>query len=51
MPASWRLPLGESGFLEYVLSAVPVKEPQHPVNKQALRLVGNACADCSKDKI
>lgn len=46
-PASWRLPLGESGLLEHVLSVVPVtEEPQHALNKQALRLVGNACADC-----
>jgi hypothetical protein len=48
---SWRLPLGESGLLEFVLSAVPIKkEVQHPLNKQALRLVGNACADCGKNK-
>jgi hypothetical protein len=50
--ASWRLPLGESGLLEFVLSAVPVKKgPQHPLNKQALRLVGNVCADCGKANI
>jgi hypothetical protein len=50
--ASWRPPLGESGLLEFVLSAVPVKMgPQHPLNKQALRLVGNACADCGKANI
>ena len=50
--ASWRPPLGESGLLEFVLSAVSVKKgPQHPLNKQALRLIGNACADCGKAKI
>jgi hypothetical protein len=46
--ASWRLPLGDSGLLQHVLAAVPVKEPRHPLNKQALRLIGNACADCGK---
>ncbi len=43
--ASWRLPIGDSGLLEYVLSAVP-KSPGHALHKQALRLIGNACADC-----
>ena len=43
--ASWRLPLGDSGLLEHVLSAVP-KQPGHALHKQALRLIGNACADC-----
>ncbi|KAL2175086.1 uncharacterized protein P884DRAFT_207163 [Thermothelomyces heterothallicus CBS 202.75] len=47
---SWRLPLGESGLLGFVLSSVPVKEPRHPLNKHALRLVGNACADCVPDE-
>ncbi|KAK4155630.1 hypothetical protein C8A00DRAFT_41815 [Chaetomidium leptoderma] len=49
--ASWRLPLGDSGILEHVLSCVPLKkEAQHPMNKQALRLVGNACADCDENR-
>ncbi|KAK4099447.1 hypothetical protein N658DRAFT_568123 [Parathielavia hyrcaniae] len=48
--ASWRLPLGESGLLNHVLAAVPVQEPKHPLNKQALRLVGNACADCDENR-
>ncbi|KAH6842663.1 hypothetical protein B0I37DRAFT_399282 [Chaetomium sp. MPI-CAGE-AT-0009] len=49
--ASWRPPLGKSGLLEFVLSTVPVKKgPQHPLNKQALRLIGNACADCDENR-
>jgi hypothetical protein len=43
---SWRIPLGDSGLLDYVLSTVPVADSEHPLNKQTLRLVGNACADC-----
>ncbi|SPQ26721.1 be1e871d-a8aa-4dfb-b23a-3cc85b9217c8 [Thermothielavioides terrestris] len=46
----WRAPIGDSGLLEFVLSAVPADEPQHPLNKQALRLVGNACADCDENR-
>ena len=30
------------------MSTVPVRKPQHPLNKQALRLIGNACADCGE---
>ncbi|KAL2149243.1 hypothetical protein VTH82DRAFT_8591 [Thermothelomyces myriococcoides] len=48
--SSWRLPLGESGLLDFVLSLVPVTEPRHPLNKHALRLVGNACADCDENR-
>ncbi|KAK4126932.1 hypothetical protein N657DRAFT_611093 [Parathielavia appendiculata] len=48
--ASLRLPLGDSGLLDHVLAAVPVQEPNHPLNKQALRLVGNACADCDENR-
>ncbi|KAL2119955.1 hypothetical protein VTJ04DRAFT_6916 [Mycothermus thermophilus] len=47
---SWRIPLGGSGLLDYVLSTVPVADSQHPLNKQALRLVGNACADCDENR-
>ncbi|KAK4187412.1 hypothetical protein QBC35DRAFT_410530 [Podospora australis] len=47
--ASWRLPIGESGLLELVLSAIPASD-QHPLNKQALRLIGNACADCDENR-
>ncbi|KAK3303168.1 uncharacterized protein B0T15DRAFT_401992 [Chaetomium strumarium] len=48
--ASWRLPLGDSGALEFLLSRVPTADRQHPLNKQALRLVGNACADCDENR-
>ncbi|KAK4233502.1 hypothetical protein C8A03DRAFT_47971 [Achaetomium macrosporum] len=48
--ASWRVPLGDSGVLEFLLSRVPTEDRQHPLNKQALRLVGNACADCDENR-
>ncbi|KAK3903982.1 hypothetical protein C8A05DRAFT_42898 [Staphylotrichum tortipilum] len=49
--ASWRAPLGESGLLGHVLRAVPVaNQPRHPFNKQALRLLGNSCADCDENR-
>ncbi len=47
--ASWRVPLGDSGLLAHVLGPVPVaNQPRHPLNKQALRLLGNSCADCGE---
>ncbi|KAH6617727.1 armadillo-type protein [Chaetomium sp. MPI-SDFR-AT-0129] len=49
--ASWRNPLGDSGLLDHILSTVTVKErPQHHLNKQALRLIGNACADSDENR-
>ncbi|GAB1316140.1 hypothetical protein MFIFM68171_06350 [Madurella fahalii] len=48
--ASWRLPIGDSGFLQFILSVVPAGDPHHPLNKQALRLIGNACADCDENR-
>ncbi|KAK4133719.1 hypothetical protein BT67DRAFT_422996 [Trichocladium antarcticum] len=47
---AWRAPLGESGFLEFVLSVAPGQESRPPLNKQALRLFGNACADCEENR-
>ncbi|KAL2147555.1 hypothetical protein VTI28DRAFT_8810 [Corynascus sepedonium] len=47
---SWRLPIGASGLLEFILSSVPGNEPRHPLKKQILRLVGNACADCNENR-
>jgi hypothetical protein len=47
--ASWRLPIGDSGIMDLVLSSIPAEEGlQHPLNRQALRLIGNSCADCGK---
>jgi len=49
LTASWRVPLGDSGLLGHVLRAVPVaNQPRHALNKQALRLLGNSCADCGE---
>lgn len=43
---SWRIPIGDSGILGLVLSSIPTEDLQHPLNRQALRLIGNSCADC-----
>ncbi|KAK4165637.1 hypothetical protein QBC43DRAFT_260021 [Cladorrhinum sp. PSN259] len=49
--ASWRLPIGDSGILGFVLSSIPAQEGlQHALNRQALRLIGNSCADCDENR-
>ncbi|KAK3991494.1 Rap1 GTPase-GDP dissociation stimulator 1-B [Cladorrhinum sp. PSN332] len=48
--ASWRIPIGDSGILDLVLSSIPGEGLQHPLNRQALRLIGNACADCDENR-
>ncbi|KAL2127118.1 hypothetical protein VTI74DRAFT_11309 [Chaetomium olivicolor] len=45
----WRQPLGESGVLDHVLSVVSA-ESGTLLKKQALRLIGNACADCDDNR-
>ncbi|KAL2022480.1 hypothetical protein VTK56DRAFT_5309 [Thermocarpiscus australiensis] len=48
--SAWRLPLGDAGFIEFILTVAPTKEAQQPLKKQALRLIGNACADCDENR-
>ncbi len=47
--AEWRLPLGESGLLEFFLEVISTEGVPHEIVLPALRLVGNACADTSRD--
>ncbi|KAK0707671.1 hypothetical protein B0H67DRAFT_319878 [Lasiosphaeris hirsuta] len=48
---SWRLPIGESGLLDWVLASVITAQGLSLLlEKQLLRLVGNACAECDENK-
>ncbi|KAK0671928.1 hypothetical protein QBC41DRAFT_344259 [Cercophora samala] len=51
---SWREVIGESGLLSFFLNALPVSDIDsrwsHPLNKQALRLVANACVDNNENR-
>ena len=42
---TWRRPLGESGMLEFGLAVMSSNTVSEELQTQALRLVGNACAD------
>lgn len=42
---SWRIPLGESGLLDFFLDVLAVKGAKQPLKKHALRMIGNSCAD------
>jgi hypothetical protein len=43
--ASWRLPLAESGILEFFLSILPEDGLRQRLRIQTLRVIGNSCAD------
>lgn len=52
---SWREVIGKSGLLSFLLDTVPVYydgvfQGSHPLNKQALRVVGNACVDNDENR-
>ncbi|KAK4176409.1 hypothetical protein QBC36DRAFT_329329 [Triangularia setosa] len=51
---SWRDVIGESGLLSFFLSSIPVFDIDslwsHPLNKQALRLIANACVDNDENR-
>ncbi|KAK0616763.1 hypothetical protein B0T14DRAFT_546876 [Immersiella caudata] len=48
---SWRLPVGDSGLLNFFLSTVISSEGLTvPLKKQSLRVIGNACAECDENK-
>ncbi|KAK4199278.1 hypothetical protein QBC40DRAFT_266049 [Triangularia verruculosa] len=51
---SWREVIGKSGLLSFFLDSIPVSDIDslwsHPLNKQALRLIANACVDNNENR-
>ena len=43
--AGWRIPFGEAGILDFFLGIVAMDKVEHSLRLQALRLIGNSCAD------
>ncbi|KAL0933827.1 GTP binding protein [Colletotrichum truncatum] len=48
--ASWRLPLGDSGILDFFLTVVAVQGLRPALKRHTLRLIGNACADTDENR-
>ena len=46
--ASWRLPLGQAGLIGFGSSVLVADGASDDLKVQALRLIGNACADRGK---
>lgn len=46
--AKWRVPLGDSGILNFFLELLSANTLRHALKLQILRLVGNSCADTGK---
>jgi len=46
--AKWRIPLGESGILNFFLEALRAHTLRHTLKIHILRLIGNSCADTGK---
>jgi hypothetical protein len=44
-PASWRLPLGDAGILDFALGILAMDNVSQPLRMHSLRLIGNCCAD------
>ncbi|KAK5662317.1 hypothetical protein OQA88_8223 [Cercophora sp. LCS_1] len=47
---SWRLPVGDSGLLEFYLARISAERLELPLKKQCLRVIGNGCAECDENK-
>ncbi|KAK0743021.1 hypothetical protein B0T18DRAFT_489865 [Schizothecium vesticola] len=48
---SWRRPAGDSGLLAFFLTTIlPSPDLSQSLQKQSLRLVGNACAECEENQ-
>ena len=44
--ARWRVPIGESGMLDFYLGILPLSgDDKRNLKLQTMRLIGNACAD------
>ncbi|XMA10118.1 hypothetical protein WAI453_002909 [Rhynchosporium graminicola] len=48
--ARWRLPIGDSGTLEFFLEILPFCDNRRDLRLQSLRLIGNACADVDQNR-
>ncbi|KXH58936.1 GTP-binding protein, partial [Colletotrichum salicis] len=48
--ASWRLPLGDSGIVDFFLSVIPTENLRPALKKHSLRLLGNSCADTDENR-
>ncbi|OTB00493.1 hypothetical protein M426DRAFT_324268 [Hypoxylon sp. CI-4A] len=46
----WRLPLGESGLLDFFLHLIGDNEPSSDVAKHVLRIIGNSSADQDENR-
>lgn len=43
--ALWRIPCGKAGILDFFLEIIITENVDFDLSSQALRLIGNACAD------
>ncbi|OIW24676.1 hypothetical protein CONLIGDRAFT_102596 [Coniochaeta ligniaria NRRL 30616] len=48
--ASWRVPIGDSGLLDFFLSILHVEGLRQHLLIHALRLIGNSCADTDENR-
>ncbi|OLN97800.1 Rap1 GTPase-GDP dissociation stimulator 1 [Colletotrichum chlorophyti] len=48
--ASWRLPLGDSGILDFFLSIITADGLRTALKRHTLRLIGNSCADTDENR-
>ncbi|KAG8169734.1 hypothetical protein KVR01_000479 [Diaporthe batatas] len=46
----WRLPIGESGLLDFFLGILPTPDLRPRLTTHALRLIGNSCADTDENR-
>ncbi|KAI0999634.1 hypothetical protein K3495_g8563 [Podosphaera aphanis] len=46
----WRIPIGESGILNFFLEVIGYQEITHDLKVQTLRLIGNSCADRDRNR-
>ncbi|KAL2065963.1 hypothetical protein VTL71DRAFT_3633 [Oculimacula yallundae] len=49
--ARWRIPIGDSGFLDFFLEILPTCDNRKILLLHTLRLIGNACADVDSNRV
>lgn len=47
---AWRLPFGRSGVLDFFLGLLSSSSLRPEIQRHALRLVGNSCADTNENR-